>query len=79
MINKIVEIQVSELTELAIKNYICGNITSLSELARHLSKNEDRQYTRQSAVNLVATVIPYWYKIGKIEINNGGVESENTN
>lgn len=71
MITKgITEIQISKGTESAIRNYICGNVLSLSELARLMTKFEGKEYTRQSAVNLVATILPYWYKIGKVDLGS---------
>ena len=65
----ITEIRITTDTEKLIKNYICGNITSMAEVARYMSKYEGKEYSRQSAVNLVTAILPYWYKIGKVDIN----------
>jgi len=76
MINKgVVPIQMTADTQLAIRNYICGNIGNLAQLAVYISAAEGKLYTRQSAVNLVATVLPYWYKIGSIDL---GEQAPNT-
>ena len=52
----------TDTEEFAIRNYICGNIRTLAGLARVLETD------RQKAVNLIANVLPYWYKVGKLDL-----------
>ena len=62
--------EVDKDSETVIIGYILGNITNISDVAKLLSKTEGRKINRQSAVNLIANVLPGWYKIGKIDIGN---------
>jgi hypothetical protein len=66
----ITEYELSQKGEFAVRNYICGNMTNISELAKILTETEGRKFHRQSVVNLIATILPYWYRIGKINLGH---------
>lgn len=62
--------------ELAVRNYICGNIRTVSQLAQVLSEINKSKVNRQSATNLLANILPYWYKQGKLDLGGGGYDYE---
>ena len=64
--------------EMAIRNYICGNIPTITLLAEALSI-EGNKVNRQSAANLLANILPYWYKTGKLDLGGQGYEAIQSN